>query len=134
MLKITRKVEYALIALSQMQMKRHTALTSVKEISTQNDIPYEILAKTMQLLARADIVEAVKGPRGGYRLIIDPSQIKMTTFFEIIEGPMGFMDCSFDSDCEQIQSCAIRTPIQRINDSIRDMFNNISLQDITRLS
>jgi len=134
MLKITRKVEYALIALSQMQMKRHTALTSVKEISTQNDIPYEILAKTMQLLARADIVEAVKGPRGGYRLIIDPSQIKITTFFEIIEGPMGFMDCSFDSDCEQIQSCAIRTPIQRINDSIRDMFNNISLQDITRLS
>jgi Rrf2 family protein len=86
----------------------------------------------MQLLARAKIVEAVKGPQGGYRLKQDPSKIKMTSFFEIIEGPMGFMDCSFDSDCEQIRSCSIRTPIQRINDSIREMFNNISLNDITR--
>ncbi len=134
MLKITRKVEYALIALSQMQLKGDQSLTSVKEISMQNGIPNELLAKTMQLLARAKIVEAVKGPNGGYRLIKDPSEIKMTDFFEIIEGPMGFMDCSFDMDCEQIQSCSIRTPIQRINDSIRDMFNNISLQDITRLS
>ena len=62
----------------------------------------------------------------------DPTKIKMTTFFEIIEGPMGFMDCYFDSNCDQIHSCSIRTPIQRINDSIRDMFNNISLNDITR--
>ena len=66
MLKITRKVEYALIALSQMQMKGDDSLTSVKEISRQNDIPYELLAKTMQLLARAEIVEAIKGPHGGY--------------------------------------------------------------------
>lgn len=132
MLKITRKVEYALIALSQMQMKEDESLTSVKEISQQNDIPYELLAKTMQLLARAEIVEAVKGPHGGYRLKKDPTEIKMTTIFEIIEGPMGFMDCYFDSNCDQIHSCSIRTPIQRINDSIRDMFNNISLNDITR--
>jgi Rrf2 family protein len=132
MLKITRKVEYALIALSQMQLKGDESLTSVKEIALKNDIPYELLAKTMQLLARAKIVEAVKGPQGGYRLKKDPSKIKMTSFFEIIEGPMGFMDCSFDSDCEQIRSCSIRTPIQRINDSIREMFNNISLNDITR--
>ncbi len=132
MLKITRKVEYALIALSQMQMKGDDSLTSVKEISRQNDIPYELLAKTMQLLARAEIVEAVKGPHGGYRIIKDPTDIKMTTFFEIIEGPIGFMDCYFDSNCDQIHTCSIRTPIQRINDSIRDMFNNISLNDITR--
>ena len=134
MFKTTRKAEYARIALIQMQLKGNKSLTSVKEISQQNGIPYELLAKTMQLLARAEIVEAVKGPHGGYRLKKDPSIIKMTTFFEIIEGPMGFMDCSFDTDCDQIQSCAIRTPIQRINDSIRNMFNNISLQDITMLS
>ena len=87
MLKITRKVEYALIALSQMQMKGDESLTSVKEISQQNDIPYELLAKTMQLLARAEIVDAVKGPHGGYRLKKDPTKIKMTTFLKSLKAP-----------------------------------------------
>ena len=34
---------------------------------------------------------------GGYRLAIDPESMKLTEFFEVIEGPMGIMDCYFDS-------------------------------------
>jgi DNA-binding IscR family transcriptional regulator len=55
----------------------------------------------------------------------------MTKFFEIMEGPMGIMDCYFDSGCEQLNACNIRTPINRINDSIRSMFDKMTLADIT---
>ncbi len=131
MLKITRKAEYALIALRHLNNIKDGELATVKEISTQYGIPQELLAKALQQLARAKLIEATKGPYGGYKLVTDPNEINMTKFFEILEGPMGIMDCYFDSGCNQLSACNIRTPINRINDSIRTIFNKLTLADIT---
>ena len=131
MLKITRKVEYALIALRHLKGKKHGELTTAKEIAEHYAIPQELLAKALQQLARENVIKAVKGPSGGYKLDSDPNLINMTKFFEIMEGPMGIMDCYFDSGCDQLNACNIRTPINRINDSIRSMFDKMTLADIT---
>ena len=131
MLKITRKVEYALIALNHLQQQNDGDLCSAKEISKQYGIPQELLAKTLQKLARVEIIEAVQGSTGGYKLLVDPSTISMTHFFEILEGPVGIMDCYFDSGCRQLNTCNIRSPINKINDTIRNVFNNITLADLT---
>ena len=131
MLKITRKAEYALIALRHLNSIKDGELATVKEISTQYGIPQELLAKALQQLAREKVIDATKGPSGGYKLVRDPSTINMTKFFEILEGPMGIMDCYFDSGCNQLSGCNIRTPINRINDSIRTIFDKMTLADIT---
>ena len=131
MLKITRKVEYALIALRHLQQMKQGHLASAKSMASSYGIPQELLAKIMQKLAKEKIVQAIKGPKGGYKLCKDPNSINMTKFFEIMEGPMGIMDCYFDSNCEQLKGCTIREPINRINDSIRSMFDNMTLADIT---
>ncbi len=131
MLKITRKVEYALLALRHMQAKNPGSVSSAAEISDCYSIPNELLAKTMQLMARENIVEAVQGPRGGYRVKAKLSSINLIEFFEKIEGPLGLMDCYFDSDCVQMDCCTIRTPIQKINDNLRNMFSNMTVQEIT---
>ena len=124
MLKISRKVEYALIALRHLQGLKKEELASAKELAVSYGVPKELLAKK-------NIIDAVKGPNGGYRLAIDPENMRLTEFFEVIEGPMGIMDCYFDSGCEQLDGCTIRTPINRINDSIRTMFNNMTLAEVT---
>ena len=131
MLKISRKVEYALIALRHLQAQDERELTSAKELAKAYGVPQELLAKVLQRLAKKNIIDAVKGPQGGYRLSIDPNSMKLTEFFEVIEGPMGIMVCYFDSGCEQMDGCTTRTPINRINDSIRTMFNNMTLAEIT---
>ena len=131
MLKISRKVEYALIALRHLQGLDERELVSAKELAKAYGVPKELLAKVLQRLAKKNIIDAIKGPHGGYRLAIDPKSMKLTEFFEVIEGPMGIMDCYFDSGCEQMDGCIIRTPINRINDSIRTMFNNMTLAEVT---
>ena len=131
MLNITRKVEYALIALRHMQCKKDIGLTSAKEIAAQYGIPKQLLAKTLQQMSREGIVKAVHGPTGGYKIAANLKKISLKDFFEKLEGPLGMMDCYFDSGCEQLQSCNIRTPLNRINDSIRSMFDNMTLADIT---
>ena len=132
MLKITRKVEYALIALRHMQLKKSEELTSTKEIATRYGVPQQLLAKTLQHMARDGIIEAVQGPAGGYRVATNLDQISMKDFFEKLEGPLGMMDCYFDSECIQIGSCNIRVPIQRINDNMRNLFSQMSVQEVTQ--
>lgn len=95
MLKITRKVEYALIALRHMQSENNDGLTSAKEIATQYGIPQQLLAKTLQQMAKDGIVEAVQGPAGGYRILANLDHISLKDFFENLEGPLGMMDCFF---------------------------------------
>ena len=132
MLKITRKVEYALIALRHMQLKESKELTSTKEIATRYGVPQQLLAKTLQHMARDGIIEAVQGPAGGYRITTNLDQISMKDFFERLEGPLGMMDCYFDSECIQIGACNIRVPIQRINDNMRNLFSQMSVQKVTQ--
>ena len=132
MLKITRKVEYALIALRHMQLKQSEELTSTKEIATRYGVPQQLLAKTLQHMARDGIIEAVQGPAGGYRVATNLEEISMKDFFEKLEGPLGMMDCYFDSDCIQFGSCNIRVPIQRINDNMRNLFSQMSVQEVTQ--
>ena len=132
MLKITRKVEYALIALRHMQLKQSEELTSTKEIATRYGVPQQLLAKTLQHMARNGIIQAVQGSAGGYRIAINLDQISMKDFFERLEGPLGMMDCYFDSDCIQMGACNIRIPIQRINDNMRNLFSQMSVQEVTQ--
>ena len=132
MLKITRKVEYALIALRHMQLKHSEKLTSTKEIATRYGVPQQLLAKTLQHMARDGIIEAVQGSAGGYRIATNLDQISMKDFFERLEGPLGMMDCYFDSDCIQMGACNIRVPIQRINDNMRNLFSQMSVQEVTQ--
>ena len=66
MLKITKKVEYALIAMRH--IKNTDSLCSSKEISKNYNIPHEIMAKTLQRLSKTGYIHSIKGPNGGYLL------------------------------------------------------------------
>ena len=131
MLKLTRKVEYSLMALRHMQGKSINSVSSTREIANQYNIPVEILAKTLQHMAKVNIIEAINGPRGGDRIKAKLKNINLVDFFEKVEGPLGLSDCFYDSNCMQIDHCNIRTPIQRINNNMINMFRSMSVQDIT---
>ena len=130
MLKLTRKLEYALIALRYLQDKRDTFI-STKEIAGMYLIPRELLAKTLQQMAKLNYIKAAQGPQGGYRIRKGLTEISLTQFVEDLEGPFGMVDCSISSDCIQLNKCNIRMPINKINDNIRSIFNDIPITDIT---
>jgi len=130
MLKLTRKLEYALIALRHMQDKGDTFI-SAKEIAETYLIPKELLSKTLQQMARLNYIKAAQGPRGGYRIRKDLKKISMTQFMEDLEGPIGIVDCNINSDCIQLDNCNIRMPLKQINNNIRTIFNEIQVGDIT---
>ena len=130
MLKLTRKLEYALIALRHMQDKRNTFI-STKEIAGMYLIPQELLAKILQQMAKLNYIKAARGPQGGYRIRKGLTEISLTQFIEDMEGPIGIVDCNINSDCVQLDNCNIRMPLKQINKNIRAIFNGIRVGDIT---
>ena len=55
----------------------------------------------------------------------------MTEFFEIMEGPMGIVDCLYDARCDQIECCSIKNPIIKLNKTVKSLFDNMTLAEIT---
>ena len=132
MLKLTRKLEYSLIALSHMQKKDENELSTTKEIAEKFAIPQEILAKTLQQLAKLELIHAVQGPYGGYKVVESLDKLSFLEFIEKMEGPQGLVGCTTDSDCSLMDACNIRQPIKIINKNLKTMFNNILLSEITQ--
>ena len=131
MFKITRKLEYALIALRHIQGQSEDKVVSAKEISGVYRIPLQLLAKILQELTKHNILEATQGAHGGYKLKKSLDQMNLTALIKILEGPIGIMDCSIDTKCVQLDICNIRKPINRVNDAIISMFDNLTLSEIT---
>ena len=63
MLRITRKVEYALIALRHLQQAEKGQLASAKSMASIYGIPQELLAKILQRLSKQNIQGASQNRR-----------------------------------------------------------------------
>jgi len=130
MLKLTKKVEYALISLAHMSNQDGDRLSSSANIAEKYLIPSEVLAKLLQQLTSHNIIESVKGSKGGYRLKEDIEKINIFDLMEKIEGPIALMDCALDTGCEQIDCCTIKRPLTKINEKIINTLKEITLDQI----
>lgn len=139
MLKFSKKAEYALLALQYMASIQNGTgselrVVNTKEIAEEHHIPSELLAKVLQTLAKTNIIESHhNGPKGGYELGREPKEITIAQVLEAIEGPLGITDCHHDkasSTCEQMDRCNIRTPMLKIQESIFQLLNGMSIEDM----
>jgi Rrf2 family protein len=108
-------------------------VVNTKEIAEEYNIPLELLAKVLQVLSKQGLIESHNGPKGGYLLARSARQITIAQIIESIEGPLAITDCSHEKDgdfCMQRENCNIRTPLLKIQDSIYQLLNNMTLGDM----
>ena len=80
MLKISKKADYALMALQHIASVQFGDVTpgrvvNTKEIAEEYHIPLELLAKVLQALSKNGLIESHNGPKGGYLLARNAGQI-----------------------------------------------------------
>jgi Rrf2 family protein len=129
MIKINRKVEYALMVLKLMKEKGSQELTTAREVCDRFVTPFDTSAKVMQLMNNAGILHSQKGVKGGYTLARDLSQVSYLELVELIEGKSFMMDCH-EGPCDLIQKCNISQPIKRLNDYLINIFNSLSINEL----
>jgi Rrf2 family protein len=63
------------------------------KLAEYHGVPPAYLAKHLQALSRAHLVESVPGPRGGYRLAREPDAITVLDVVEAIDGDEPAFRC-----------------------------------------
>ena len=133
MFKLSKKVEYGLIAVKHMAMIGVNNPCSAKEISVKYKIPYDLLSKILQKLKKANILTSVQGIKGGYKLSEKPEKLSLSTIFNAIEGSSYILDCGAHDDpesCTIYETCILSSPLQKIQKNINNYFNSTKLSEI----
>jgi Rrf2 family protein len=132
MLRLSKKADYALIAMKHLATRSDSASASAREIAEGYDIPVELMAKVLQRLARRGLVTSHQGTRGGYRLSRPTAQISVADIIQAIDGPLTVTACSTEEDqCGQYAKCTVRDPLWKIKDRIVSALATCSLQEIS---
>jgi Rrf2 family nitric oxide-sensitive transcriptional repressor len=133
MVKLNRKLEYALIALKHLSQTSATdkKLTSAKEISLTYVVPFDVVSRVLQILNQNGIVKSIQGVQGGYHLQKSLEEISLHDLVELIEGPVELVKClGTEHQCEIKGSCNIISPIQALNHRVTDFYKTIKLSDL----
>ncbi|MFN3970631.1 MAG: Rrf2 family transcriptional regulator [Gemmobacter sp.] len=84
-MKLSTKGRYAMVALADLALAGQEGLVSLAEVSRRQDISLPYLEQLFVKLRRAGLVEAVRGPGGGYRLARNPDAIRISEVMEAVE-------------------------------------------------
>jgi Rrf2 family protein len=131
MLRLSKKADYALMAMKHLAQKRDVAQTSAREIAENYDIPIELMAKVLQRLVRTGLLVSTQGTRGGYALGRPSTAISVAEVIHAIDGPLSVTACSDDKhDCEQYSKCSIRDPLWRIRERIAEALSTVTIAEM----
>ena len=119
MLRLSKKADYALLAMRHLAANADRGALSARELAEAYDVPPELLAKVLQKLVRGRLLTSVQGIRGGYGLARPAAAISVVDVIHAIDGPLTVTACSeTNHSCEQYSKCNIRDPLWQIKDRI----------------
>ena len=132
MLKINRKIEYALIALKHMSHKAPGQITSAKEICDSYNTPFDPTSRVLQIMTQHEILRAEQGAHGGYQILKDLSKVSVGQLSDMIIGPIQIANCFHGnySQCELTHSCSVIGPMLNLNEKISQLFHSLRVTDL----
>ncbi len=135
MLRLTKKADYGLMALKFLAEHADQTSLSAKDIAEAYHIPPQLLAKILQRLAKVGILRSHAGMNGGYSLLKSAREISAFEVIHAIDGPLFITSCGpSHSGCDLTDSCTIKEPLARVNDSISGLLRSISIADLAETS
>lgn len=131
MIRLSRKMEYALVAVKYMAGKIPGELTSAKEISDKFHTPFDATARVMQALAQKGLLKSEQGALGGYFISKDLNRVSLYDVLEVIEGPTQIVKClQKDEACDVQAHCNIVSPVHTLNQKLVQFYSGLKLKDL----
>jgi Rrf2 family protein len=131
MLRLTKKADYGLMAMKHLAERAQHGACSAKDLADAYRIPPEMLAKILQRLVKAGLLNSQHGINGGYTLARHPRLISAYEVIRAIDGPLFITSCiSVRGECDQTDRCTIREPLRKVNQSIEDVLKRILLSEL----
>ena len=135
MLALTKKTDYAIIALSYMAHRNKEVVCTAREIAEQFHVPAALLMNVLKTLAQSEIVTSIRGAKGGYRLAQSPENITLSDIIVAIEGPVRFVQCvnkpgEGKGPCDLLHTCPVVGPVRKVQHQLDTFLKQFTLAQI----
>lgn len=130
----TAKAKYGLKAMLYLATQPPKRRARLAEIAHSEHIPAKFLETILRELRNEGLVHAKYGPRGGYMLLVAPSDIVLGRFLRILDGSFEPTNCASETayrrcdDCPDPATCKTRVVMRRLRQA------NASVLDFTTLA
>jgi Rrf2 family protein len=108
-------------------------LLSVREAAGALQVSEAHLAKVMQRLAKAGLVESLRGPRGGFLLARAPEEITLLEVYEAIEGPIVVRNCLFSTRLCDGEHCIFGGMLTSVDAQVKQYLGDTKLSEIANV-
>ena len=106
-------------------------LISARQLASEGHFSYQLGCKLLQQLHRAGLVKSGMGPKGGFTLSREPSEITLLEIIKVLQGEIRLNRCLIGGDgCEFEPDCEISTKLSCLQLYINGYLNGITLAEV----
>lgn len=132
-MKLSTKGRYGLRAMIDLAIYSKEQQVSIKSISERQEISENYLERIIAVLKKSGYVKSTRGAQGGYSLAVEPADISVGDILRALEGDLNPVDCTTvneQKECSESGLCVTKFVWKKISDSINEVVNGITLQDM----
>lgn len=124
--------EHALRALVEIAHLANGEAVLARTLSSSAGVPLKYLWKILGTLTKAGILQANRGPKGGYRLARTPDQIALIDVVELFEGVKTRPHCLFGGgrECSDDNPCGAHESWKGVRQSYIEFLESKTIADI----
>ena len=132
-MRLNTKSRYAVMALADMASIKDNKPISLRDISLRQSSSILYLEQIFLRLKRNNIVKSIRGIKGGYVLVKNPKQIKLSEIFLALDENVKTIGCEkhSESGCNGKSSkCITHDLWDELEDYINNFFQKKTLNDL----
>ncbi len=133
MFALTRKTDYAIIALSHLA-QHPQGLCTAREIADRYHVPQSLLMNVLKSLCHNQLVTSTRGVKGGYTLAMPADEITLAEIISAVDGPVRFVQCADQSaaqePCDLLEVCPVTRPVRKVHEKLVEFLHQVTLAHI----
>ncbi|MFO8045422.1 MAG: Fe-S cluster assembly transcription factor [Halomonas sp.] len=126
-MRLTTKGRYAVTAMLDLAMHAKSGPICLADIAKRQEISLSYLEQLFARLRRAELVESVRGPGGGYLLACAPDTISVARVIDAVDESVDATRCGGLSDCQQGDTCLTHHLWCELSEQIHGFLEGITL-------
>lgn len=132
-MRLTLEGDYAARVVVDLAGRPPGAVVRTEELTQTTQVSKPHLAKIIQLLARAGLVQTRQGPAGGVSLGRDPGRITLREIVEAVEGSIFLNRCLVrPGECARDSFCTVHPVWGRIQAVLMRELEAVTARDLAR--
>ena len=129
-MRLTTKGRFAVTAMIDLAMHAQNGAVKLNAISERQNISLSYLEQLFSKLRRAELVESIRGPGGGYILAADAADINIAQIIAAAEDTLDATQCKSKANCHHGAPCLTHDLWENLNKTIDSYLSGVTLQSI----